>query len=559
MQQQVEWHGGPQRVNPSDVAQLAESPVRWSRVTELFRGHRGRVVVVVLAVVAASVVGLAQPFLLRAIIDDALPHGNTTLLLWAVGGMVLVAILTGVLGVVQTWLATAMGQQVMSDLRSQVFQHVQSQSIAFFKRTRGGEIQSRLINDIAGLQGIITTTATSVASNFTTAVGTAIAMAVLDWRLSLLSLVVLPPAIWLTRRVALVRRDITSQRQRVLADLHGQVDEALSVNGAMLTKTLGASGARLDTFRATSAELAELEVRSQLAGKWRMATMQVVFAVIPALVYLAGGFPGLTGGLTIGTLVAFTSLQAQIFRPVLGLLNVGAQWIASAALLSRIFGYLDLPVEVAPPAHPVFLPEDAVRGELRFEDVSYRYPDGDVDVLSDVDIVLAPGRTVAVVGETGSGKSTLATLAVRLADPTVGRVTLDGVDLRDLAPDDLARTVGVVSQETYLAHTSIRENLLQARPGAGEEDLWEALRAAQVARVVEELPAGLDTVVVRAATGSAGVSGSGSRSRGRCWPTPASSCSTRPRVRWTPRPSATCSRPSRRSYAGERPSPSRTG
>ncbi len=495
MQQQVEWHGGPQRVNPSDVAQLAESPVRWSRVTELFRGHRGRVVVVVLAVVAASVVGLAQPFLLRAIIDDALPHGNTTLLLWAVGGMVLVAILTGVLGVVQTWLATAMGQQVMSDLRSQVFQHVQSQSIAFFKRTRGGEIQSRLINDIAGLQGIITTTATSVASNFTTAVGTAIAMAVLDWRLSLLSLVVLPPAIWLTRRVALVRRDITSQRQRVLADLHGQVDEALSVNGAMLTKTLGASGARLDTFRATSAELAELEVRSQLAGKWRMATMQVVFAVIPALIYLAGGFPGLTGGLTIGTLVAFTSLQAQIFRPVLGLLNVGAQWIASAALLSRIFGYLDLPVEVAPPAHPVFLPEDAVRGELRFEDVSYRYPDGDVDVLSDVDIVLAPGRTVAVVGETGSGKSTLATLAVRLADPTVGRVTLDGVDLRDLAPDDLARTVGVVSQETYLAHTSIRENLLQARPGAGEEDLWEALRAAQVARVVEELPAGLDTVV----------------------------------------------------------------
>lgn len=181
------------------------------------------------------------------------------------------------------------------------------------------------------------------------------------------------------------------------------------MNGAMLTKTLKAPGARLDTFRATSAELAELEVRSQLAGKWRMATMQVVFAVIPALIYLAGGFPGLTGGLTIGTLVAFTSLQAQIFRPVLGLLNVGAQWIASAALLSRIFGYLDLPVEVAPPAHPVFLPEDAVRGELRFEDVSYRYPDGDVDVLSDVDIVLAPGRTVAVVGETGSGKSTLAT------------------------------------------------------------------------------------------------------------------------------------------------------
>jgi len=429
------------------------------------------------------------------VIDDALPNRDTTLLAWLAGGMVAVAILTAVLGVVQTWLATSMGQRVMSRLRTDVFAHVQKQSISFFKRTRGGEIQSRLINDIAGLQSVITTTATSVASNLTTAVGTAVAMVVLDWRLSLLSLIVLPPAIALTRKVALVRRDITTQRQRAMADLHAQVDEALSVNGALLTKTLGIGATRVDAFTETSSQLADLEVRSQLAGKWRMATMQIVFAAIPAVIYLAAGFPALTGTITIGTVVAFTALQSQIFRPIMGLLNVGAQWISSMALLSRIFGYLDLPVEVAEPTHPTPLPKEQVRGDVRFEGVSYRYPDGDSDVLTGVDLHLAPGRSIAVVGETGSGKSTLATLLVRLADPTSGRVTLDGVDLRDLSSADLAGAIGVVTQDTYLAHASIRENLLQAKPGATDADLWVALDAAQVGETVRRLPDGLDTIV----------------------------------------------------------------
>ena len=486
---------GPARIDPADRAQLAESPVSWERVVRLFRPHLGALSVVILAVVAASLVGLAQPFLLRAVIDDALPHGDLTLLAWAVGGMIAIAIATGVLGVVQTWLATAMGQRVMSRLRSDVFAHLQRQSMAFFKRTRGGEIQSRLINDIAGLQSVITTTATSVASNVTTAVGTAAAMVLLDWRLSLLSLIVLPPAVLLTRRVALIRRDITAQRQATLADLHAQVDEALSVNGALLTKTLGAAQARVDAFDETSATLVDLEIRSQLAGKWRMATMQIIFAVIPAIIYLAAGFPALTGDITIGTLVAFTALQSQIFRPILGLLSMGAQWVASMALLSRIFGYLDLPVDVPESTHPTPLPAASVRGEVVFEDVSYRYPDGDVDVVSDVDLTLAPGRTVAVVGETGSGKSTLASLLVRLADPTRGRITLDGIDLRDLSLTDRARAIGVVSQETYLSHASVRDNLLQAKPDADDAELWRALGVAQVAETIAALPAGLDTLV----------------------------------------------------------------
>ncbi|MFN8138008.1 MAG: ABC transporter ATP-binding protein [Propionicimonas sp.] len=486
---------GPSRINPADRAQLAESPVAFSRVAAMFRGHRLELAAVTGIIVVASVVGLAQPFLLREIIDVALPGGDTVLLAWLVAGMVAVAAVTGVLGVWQTWLATGMGQRVMHTLRVKVFAHLQAQSMEFFKRTRGGEIQSRLLQDVAGLQSVVTTTATSIAANLTTAVATAVAMLVLNWRLSLLSLLVLPPAIALTRRVALVRRDITLAQQRALADLHTQVEEALSVNGAMLTKTLGSGPARERDFADTSSALIDLEVRSQLAGRWRMATMGIVFAAIPALLYLIAGFPGLSGGISIGTLIAFASLQGTIFRPIMGLLNVGAQWVASMALLSRIFGYLDLPVEVPEPAHPVRLDPASVRGEVRFEQVGYRFPDGTQDALSGIDLSIGAGQSVAVVGETGSGKSTLAALLVRLADPTSGRVRVDGVDLRELTSEDRTRIVGMVTQETYLAHTTIAANLREAAPGASDEELWAALEAAQVADVVAGLPDGLDTVV----------------------------------------------------------------
>lgn len=486
---------GPSRINPADRAQLAESPVAFSRVAAMFRGHRLELAAVTGIIVVASVVGLAQPFLLREIIDVALPGGDTVLLAWLVAGMVAVAAVTGVLGVWQTWLATGMGQRVMHTLRVKVFAHLQAQSMEFFKRTRGGEIQSRLLQDVAGLQSVVTTTATSIAANLTTAVATAVAMLVLNWRLSLLSLLVLPPAIALTRRVALVRRDITLAQQRALADLHTQVEEALSVNGAMLTKTLGSGPAREHDFADTSSALIDLEVRSQLAGRWRMATMGIVFAAIPALLYLIAGFPRLSGDISIGTLIAFASLQGTIFRPIMGLLNVGAQWVASMALLSRIFGYLDLPVEVPEPAHPVRLDPASVRGEVRFEQVGYRFPDGTQDALSGIDLSIGAGQSVAVVGETGSGKSTLAALLVRLADPTSGRVRVDGVDLRELASEDRTRIVGMVTQETYLAHTTIAANLREAAPGASDEELWAALEAAQVADVVAGLPDGLDTVV----------------------------------------------------------------
>ncbi|WP_459644358.1 ABC transporter ATP-binding protein [Kineococcus sp. NUM-3379] len=487
--------GGPRRSDPADRAQLARSPVSLRRVAALFAPHRARLGVVVALIVASSAAALASPFLVRLVIDEALPRQDVRLLVLAVGGMVAVAAVTALLGLVQTWLSTTIGQEVMHALRTSLFVHLQRQSLSFFTRTRGGEVQSRLTHDIGAMQSVVTSTATSLAANATTVVGTAVAMVVLDWRLSLLSLLVVPPAAWLTRRVALRRREVTAARQRRMADLQTQVEEGLSVSAVRLAKTLGSGPARSARFAETSADLAALEVRAQLAGRWRLATMNVVFAAIPALLYLAAGLPATSGDITIGTLVAFTTLQAALFRPLMGLFDAGVQITASMALFSRVFEYLDLPVEIDDPPHPVLLDPARVRGEVRLEGVGLTYPGSDRPALRDVDLTVPAGTVLALVGETGSGKSTLASLLPRLHDPTSGRVTVDGVDLRELSLDTLSRIVGVVSQETYLLHASVRENLRHARPGAGDEELESAARRARIHHVLQALPEGYDTVV----------------------------------------------------------------
>jgi ATP-binding cassette subfamily B protein len=481
--------------DPADRAQLERSPVRWGRVAGLFRPYRWQLAVVVALIVASSTVALATPFLIRLLIDEAIPAQDVPLLLWAVGGMLAVTVVTAVFGVVQTWISTTVGQRVMHGLRTAVFTHLQRQSLGFFTRTRGGEVQSRLTNDIGGMQSVVTSTATSFASSATTVIGTAVAMVALSWRLSLLSLIVLPPAIWLTRRVARMRRTLTAQRQRHLADLHSQVEEGLSISGVLLGKTLGAGPAQSQRFSGTSDDLVALEVRSQLAGRWRMATMSIVFAGIPALIYLAAGLPATSGGMTIGTLVAFTTLQGALFRPLMQLLDIGVSLTASMALFSRVFEYLDLPVDIDDPARPVRVDAADVRGEVRFEHVGFTYPDGVRPALAGVDVTVPAGTTLALVGETGSGKSTLASLVARLNDPTSGRVRIDGVDVRDMTLADLARVVGVVSQETYLLHGTIRENLRHARPDATDAEMVDAARRAQVHDVIAALPAGYDTVV----------------------------------------------------------------
>jgi ATP-binding cassette, subfamily B, bacterial len=487
--------GGPARKDPKDLAQLESYPVSLRRIGALFRPFRGRLAVVVALIVAASAVALATPFLTRRLIDEAIPDQNVPLLLLLVGGMLAVTVVGSVLGVVQTWLSTTVGQRVMHGLRTDVFVHLQRQSLDFFTRTRGGEVQSRLTHDIGAMQSVVTTAATSIASNVTTAVGTAVAMAALSWRLSLLSLVVLPPAIWLTRRVAQMRRAVTARRQRALAGLHGQVEESLSVSGVLLGKTMGTGPLLSERFRASSEELLDLEVRAELAGRWRMATMSVVFAAIPALIYLAAGLPATSGGMTIGTLVAFTALQAGLFRPLMGVLNVGVQITSSLALFSRIFEYLDLPVAIADPTDPVELDPGHVCGTVRFEGVGLTYADGARPALADIDLVVPAGTRLALVGSTGAGKTTLASLVARLHDPSTGSVSIDGVDLRDLRLSTLAQIVGLVSQETYLLHATVRENLRYARPDATDAEIEKAARAAQVHDLIASLPDGYDTVV----------------------------------------------------------------
>ncbi|MGP5163317.1 ABC transporter ATP-binding protein [Arthrobacter rhombi] len=485
---------GPGKISADDRSQLARHPVSLRRVAALFAPHRRMITLLMLLISMASVAGLAQPFLIRAIIDDAIPNGNIPLLAWLTGAMVVIAAITALIGVVQTWMATDMGQRVMHTLRTGMFTHLQAQSLAFFTRTRGGEIQSRLTSDIAGMQSVVTTTATSIATNLTTAVATAIAMVALSPMLSILSLIVIPPAVFLSRRVALLRRDITADRQAELANLYTQVEQGLSVSGVRLAKTLGTTERDAEDFTASSHRLIGLELRSQLAGRWRMATMQIVFAAIPAAIYLAGGFPAATGDMSIGTIVAFTALQSTIFRPIMGLLNVGVQWVTAMALFSRIFEYLDLIPEITAPEHPVQIDPGTVRGELRFEGVGFSY-DGEARALADIDLVVPAGTATAIVGATGSGKSTLGALIPRLHEATIGRITIDGVDVRKLAPADLAQIVGVVSQESYLIHASIRENLRLAAPEATDDLLWAALEAAQIDELVASLPDGLDTFV----------------------------------------------------------------
>jgi ATP-binding cassette subfamily B protein len=484
---------GPRTVTAAEKAQAREVSLR--RIGRLFKPYRWQLGIVTAIIAASSIVGLASPFLLRAVIDNALPEKNVRLLAWLVIGMVAVAAITSAFGVIQTWISTKVGQKVMHGLRTSVFGHLQQQSIAFFTRTRTGEVQSRITNDIGGMESVVTSTATSIASNVTTAVATSVAMVALSWRLSLISLVVMPPAIYLTRKVARMRRAITTEQQRELANLNVTIEEGLSINGVQLAKTMGTSPSLVRRFTASSARLIDLELQSQLAGRWRMASLTIIFAAIPAIIYLAAGLPITAGVMTIGTLIAFTTLQNSLFRPLTGLLNTSVSVVSSLALFARIFEYLDLPVDISDPEHPVEIDPAAMAGHVRFEDVSFAYTGSDRDAVTGIDLDVPAGSTLALVGETGSGKTTVASLMSRLYDPTSGTVRIDGIDIRDMRLTDLAAIVGVVSQETYLLHTTVRENLRYARPEATDAEIEDAAKAAQIHELIASLPDGYDTMV----------------------------------------------------------------
>jgi ATP-binding cassette subfamily B protein len=462
------------------------------RIVRLFRPYRSKLGGVCALILFSASLGAVSPFLLRAVLDTAIPEKDTGLLTALVAGMVVISVVTGALSVVQTLLSNQVGQRVMHDLRTAVYRHLQRLSLAFFTRTRTGEVQSRIANDIGGVDDVVTSTATSVVSNVTTVLATVVAMVLLDWRLAVFALALLPVFVLMTKRVGAQRRKVAAVRQESMADISSLVQESLSVSGILLGKTMGRSAELARRFEDESVRLASLEVKARMTGRWMMASIQTTFAVMPALVYWAAGLLAAHGSTTIsiGTLVAFTTLQTRLFFPIGSLLGVQVDVQSSLALFDRIFDYLDQEVDIEEGAEKLTSPH----GDVAFEDVWFRY-DADAWTLEDVSFTVPAGTKTALVGETGSGKTTAGYLVARLYDATQGRVTIDGRDIRELTFEALAASVGVVSQETYLFHATVRENLAFAKPDATEEEIEGAARAAQIHELIATLPEGYDTVV----------------------------------------------------------------
>ncbi|HEX5225379.1 MAG TPA: ABC transporter ATP-binding protein [Solirubrobacteraceae bacterium] len=480
-------HSSPD-LRPEDIP---SAPVELRRVSRLFGPYRARLTGLLALIFLSAGLGVVNPFLIREVLDRGIRQHETTLLTELVAGMIAISVATSVIGVAQTWISNQVGQRVMHDLRAAVYAHLQRMSLAFFTHTRTGEVQSRIANDIGGIDSVVTSTATSIVQNVTTVVAVVVAMILLDWRLAAFSLFLLPFFVWLTRRVGEQRRRIQSVRQSRLADMSTLVEESLSVSGILLGKTMGRSPELVRRFSDESGDLAELEVRARMAGRWRMASVQLSFAIMPALVYwFAGEY---SHSISIGTVVAFTTLQTRVLFPIQSLLSVGLEVQTSLALFGRIFEYLDLPIDIV--ERPSARTLKGVHGDVRLRDVWFRYDPEAPWTLEAIDAEVPAGTRTALVGETGSGKTTLAYLVARLYEPERGAVSIDGTDIRDATFASLASTVGLVSQETYLFHASIRENLRFACPEATDEEIEDAARAAQIHDLVASLPEGYDTPV----------------------------------------------------------------
>lgn len=502
--------GGGGRFNRLSQYQM-EKPTRKAdmktvrRVAASFKPYRGEVAIVLVAIILVGALGIINPYMLKFAISIGFAQQNFGLLSLFVGVMIVTPIITGLIGIGQTWLNTRIGQSVMRDLRNHLYGHLQRMPLKFFTDTRTGEIQSRLSNDIGGVQSVVTDTATSVVSNVTVGLSTIIGMLFLDWRLTLLSLGLLPLFLWMTYRIGNVRRAISKDTQISLAELSAMVEETLSVSGVLLTKTFGRQKQEIARFGTENQKLVGLQIRQQMIGRWFMMLISTFFSITPALVYLLLGYlafgpghhtsPQDTAEL-IGTLVAFTTLQSRLFFPIGQLLSVQVEIQGALALFERVYEYLDMPYEIEDKPGALALTPEMVRGDVAMEHVMFRYrPDTERPALDDVSFEVKPGQLTALVGPSGAGKTTITYLVPRLYDVNSGAVTIDGHDVRDMTLESLGEVIGMVTQETYLFHTTIRENLRYAKSDATDEELERAAQAAAIHERIMELPEKYDTVV----------------------------------------------------------------
>ena len=501
------------------------------RVAQAFTPYKFQVVLVLIAIILTTVLGLVNPLMIRYIFDDAIGKGNINLLIILVTIMIITPVVTGIFGVGQTYLNNIIGQRVMRDFRNKLFHHLQSMSLRFFTSTRTGEIQSRLSNDVGGVQGVVTDTATSVVANISTAVSTIIVMFILSPLLTLISLGLLPVFLWITYKVGNVRRATSKETQQSLAALTAMMQETLSVSGILLTKTFGRQKYAEGQFNKENQKLTDLEVRQQMIGRWFFMFVGTFFSIMPAIIYLVAGWQIIhrVPGISLGTIVAFTTLQSRLFFPIGQLLNVQVEIQGALALFDRIFEYLDLPIDIQNRPGALELSPDDVQGQLTFKDVSFTYKRDESSVLSDliekegngegkrpvspeavailteepvsritlndVSFEIKPGQLAALVGPSGAGKTTITYLVPRLYEVDSGAVEIDGHNVKDIALESLGELIGVVTQETYLFHASVKENLMYARMDATEEEMIAAAKAAAIHDRIMELDDGYDTMV----------------------------------------------------------------
>jgi ATP-binding cassette, subfamily B, bacterial len=513
-------------VTPIDEDRRKVDRATVRRVIGTFRPYKGKVGLVGLMIGLTSGLGVINPLLIVLVFDKALfgangmcqgrPCPNLPLLYLYVAIMIAVPIVTSIIGIGQTYLTNLVGLNVMQDLRNRLYQHLQAMPLRFFTTTRTGEIQSRLANDVGGVQSVVTDTASTVLSNVVTIISTIIAMIVISIPLTILSLLLMPLFLWLTVKVGKARREVATNTQRTLADMTTITEETLSVSGILLSKAFGRQRFEIDRFRGENERLTGFLLRQTMIGRSFFALVGTFFSITPALVYLVAGWVNSNAGSDViqsGMLVGFTTLQSRLFFPIGSMLQVSTEVQSSLALFDRIFEYLDLPHEIRDAPDAVDL--ETVTGHVRLRDVRFRYEDppegiplspdapplGDDDpvprewTLEDVDLDIQPGQLAALVGPSGAGKTTVTYLVPRLYDVQEGAVEIDGVDVRKIKLESLGEAIGVVTQETYLFHDTVRRNLLYGKPEATEEQLIAAARAANIHDRITELPDGYDTIV----------------------------------------------------------------